>query len=272
MLTSSSDNGADDLLGSVADTVTALADMLSTITDVDATVERICLDAVDSIDDAEAAAVTVVRDGVPATICATDDAVLAVDGAQYETGEGPCLEAIATRSLVVANASTPADRWPAFARRSAGSSYRSFLSAPLAIDADYSGALNLYSRQPDAFSSVDAAAMRIYVSVAVTALGAARRAAAAQAQVERLLGAMESRAGIEQAKGIVMVMLNVTDEKAFDLIKWRSQETNTAVRVLCRQLLADVAANPLLDQGVSAEFAKLLMTAHERVANGDYSA
>lgn len=265
MLTSSSDNGADDLLGSVADTVTALADMLSTITDVDSTVERICLDAVESIDDAEAAAVTVVRDGKPATICSTVDAVLAVDEAQYETWEGPCLEAIATQSLVVANGPSPADRWPAFTRRAGRSGYRSFLSAPLAIDADYSGALNLYSPQPYAFSTVDAAAMRIYVSVAVTALGAARRAAAAQAQVERLLGAMESRAGIEQAKGIVMVMLNVTDEKAFDLIKWRSQETNTAVRVLCRQLLADVAANPLLDQNVSAEFAKLLMTVHKRV-------
>ncbi len=265
MLTSSSDHGAEDLLGSVADTVTALADMLTTITDVDSTVERICLDAVDSIDEAEAAAVTVVRDGVPVTIYATDDAVRAVDDAQYDAGEGPCLEAIATQSLVVANASTPADQWPKFARRSADSAYRSFLSAPLAIDADYSGALNLYSRHDQSFSTVDAAAMRIYVSVAVTALGAARRAAAAQAQVERLLGAMESRAGIEQAKGIVMVMLNVTDEKAFDLIKWRSQETNTTVRILCRQLLADVAANPLLDQIMSAEFAKLLMTTHERV-------
>ncbi|MBY6361527.1 GAF and ANTAR domain-containing protein [Rhodococcoides corynebacterioides] len=269
MLTSSSDNGADDLLGSVADTVTALADMLSTITDVDATVERICSDAVDSIDDAEAAAVTVVRDGMPATICSTSDAVIAVDDAQYETGEGPCLDAIATQSLVVSNGTTPADRWPAFTRRAAGSGYQSFLSAPLAIDADYSGALNLYSRQLDAFSTVDAAAMRIYVSVAVTALGAARRAAAAQAQVARLLGAMQSRASIEQVKGIVMVMLNVTDEKAFDLIKWRSQETNTAVRVLCRQLLADVAANPLMDQSVSAEFAKLLMTAHERVGGDE---
>ncbi|MBT1191101.1 GAF and ANTAR domain-containing protein [Rhodococcoides kroppenstedtii] len=265
MLNSSSDNGADDLLGSVADTVTALADMLSTITDVDATVERICLDAVESIDDAEAAAVTVVRDGKPATICATDDAVPAVDEAQYETGEGPCLEAIATQSLVVANGSLPADRWPAFTRRAWRSGYRSYLSAPLPIEADCSGALNLYSRGDEAFSTVDAAAVRIYVSVAVTALSAARRAAAAHAQAERLLGAMESRASIEQAKGIVMVILNVTDEKAFDLIKWRSQETKTAVRVLCRQLLADVAANPLLDQSVSAEFARLLMTAHERV-------
>ncbi|MBY6368661.1 hypothetical protein [Rhodococcoides corynebacterioides] len=87
--------------------------MLSTITDGDATVERICLDAVDSIDDAQAAAVAVVRDGVPATICSTDDVVLAVDGAQYETGEGPCLEAFATQSLVVANGPSPADRWPA---------------------------------------------------------------------------------------------------------------------------------------------------------------
>ncbi|WP_068151787.1 GAF domain-containing protein [Rhodococcoides corynebacterioides] len=196
MLTNSSDNDADDVLLSVADTVSAL----STITDVDATVERICLDAVDSIDDAEAAAVTVVRDSGPDTICSTVEGVLDVDAAQYETGEGPCLEAIATQTLVVANGTAPADRWPAFTRRAAGSGYQSFLSAPLAIDADYSGALNLYSRQPDAFSTVDAAAMRIYVSVAVTALSAARRAAAAQAQVQRLLGAMNFRSSIEQAK------------------------------------------------------------------------
>lgn len=45
----------------------------------------------------------------------------------------------------------------------------------------------------------------------------------------------ESRAVIEQAKGVLMVAYGVSAERAFDILVWRSQETNVKVR--------DVAAN-----------------------------
>ena len=43
------------------------------------------------------------------------------------------------------------------------------------------------------------------------------------------------RAEIEQAKGILMTIYNISAEHAFDILVWRSQETNTKLRKLVRQ-------------------------------------
>jgi PAS domain S-box-containing protein len=50
----------------------------------------------------------------------------------------------------------------------------------------------------------------------------------------------EHRAAIEQAKGVLMYIYRIDSAAAFDLLKWRSQETNTKLRTLAEQLLADV--------------------------------
>ncbi len=44
----------------------------------------------------------------------------------------------------------------------------------------------------------------------------------------------ENRAAIEQAKGILMLVYRIQSDAAFDLLKWRSQETNAKLRVLAR--------------------------------------
>ena len=59
----------------------------------------------------------------------------------------------------------------------------------------------------------------------------------------------ENRATIEQAKGMLMLIYRVTDESAFELLKWRSQETNVKLRmladqVLCRLRPADLRGSP----------------------------
>lgn len=48
----------------------------------------------------------------------------------------------------------------------------------------------------------------------------------------------ESRAVIEQAKGILMVAYGISPERAFDILVWRSQETNVKVRELATRFLA----------------------------------
>jgi PAS domain S-box-containing protein len=47
------------------------------------------------------------------------------------------------------------------------------------------------------------------------------------------------RAEIEQAKGVLMTTYNISAEHAFDILVWRSQETNTKLRNLVRQLIND---------------------------------
>jgi fructose-specific component phosphotransferase system IIB-like protein len=78
----------------------------------------------------------------------------------------------------------------------------------------------------------------------------------------------EARGGIEQTKGMLMLIYRITAESAFELLKWRSQETNTKLRALAEQIAEDFLEltydEELPDRAV---YDKLLLTAHLRVKN-----
>jgi PAS domain S-box-containing protein len=69
----------------------------------------------------------------------------------------------------------------------------------------------------------------------------------------------ERRAGIEQAKGMLMLIYGISDDSAFNLLKWLSQEANLKLRPLAEQIAQDFrAAGP---SAVSqADFDQLLLT------------
>ncbi|HEX5253614.1 MAG TPA: PAS and ANTAR domain-containing protein [Mycobacterium sp.] len=74
----------------------------------------------------------------------------------------------------------------------------------------------------------------------------------------------ENRAGIEQAKGMLMLLYGLSDSAAFELLKWLSQEANIKLRPLAEQIAEDFrGAGPPLN--TQSEFDHLLLTAHERV-------
>jgi PAS domain S-box-containing protein len=76
----------------------------------------------------------------------------------------------------------------------------------------------------------------------------------------------ENRAAIEQAKGILMLVYRIGADAAFDLLKWRSQETNVKLRALAEQLLADVHALEYNETvPPRSTFDRLLLTTHQRV-------
>ncbi len=79
----------------------------------------------------------------------------------------------------------------------------------------------------------------------------------------------EKRAVIEQAKGMLMLIYRVDEETAFELLRWRSQETNVKLRALAAQLLSDYS-ELVYDETLPprATFDHLLLTAHQRVDRG----
>jgi fructose-specific component phosphotransferase system IIB-like protein len=76
----------------------------------------------------------------------------------------------------------------------------------------------------------------------------------------------EARSGIEQAKGMLMLIYRINADSAFELLKWRSQETNTKLRALAEQLAKDFLDLPY-DEILPARavYDRLLLTAHLRV-------
>jgi ANTAR domain/PAS fold len=76
----------------------------------------------------------------------------------------------------------------------------------------------------------------------------------------------ESRGVIEQAKGMLMLVYRINADSAFELLKWRSQETNVKLRVLAEQITKDFLAIEYTDAlPPRSEYDSLLLTAHNRV-------
>ena len=83
---------------------------------------------------------------------------------------------------------------------------------------------------------------------------------------EAVAGITERRGVIEQAKGILMFVYRIDAERAFNLLTWRSQVTNTKVRELAGQYLAEFVAldyDEVLPTRSNCD--QLLLTAHERI-------
>ena len=74
------------------------------------------------------------------------------------------------------------------------------------------------------------------------------------------------RSPIDQAKGMLMVVYSINADAAFDLLRWRSQETNVKLRDLAQQITTDFLAVPH-DGAMPARsvYDELLMTAHLRI-------
>ncbi|MFC9553941.1 PAS and ANTAR domain-containing protein [Rhodococcus sp. NPDC056960] len=75
----------------------------------------------------------------------------------------------------------------------------------------------------------------------------------------------ESRAVIEQAKGALMLVYGIPAARAFDVLTWRSQETNIRLRILAEQIVARFTDSKPDAAGLRSWFDHLLLTAHDSV-------
>lgn len=80
---------------------------------------------------------------------------------------------------------------------------------------------------------------------------------------ETLPELVNARARIEQAKGALMLVYGISAEQAFAVLQWRSQKTNTKLRVLAEKLataLSTLGGGPLWQR---TQFDHLLLTIHQ---------
>jgi PAS domain S-box-containing protein len=84
---------------------------------------------------------------------------------------------------------------------------------------------------------------------------------------EALPDLFEARAVIEQVKGVLMAIYRVSSDQAFGVLRWRSQETNTKLRALAKQLLDELGTLPPPSPDVQSAFDHLLLTVHERISS-----
>jgi GAF domain-containing protein len=191
-----------------------------------------------AIPGAEATSITLIRDDRAFTAAFDGQIAVDADELQYQRGYGPCLDAGRSGEVFVVADMESEDRWPDYARHAAQLGVRSSLSVPLPFQGATIGALNNYALKPGAFGEPDVRLGEEVAAFVAIAVGNAEAAARATDDVANMRRAMESRAVIEQAKGILMERYKVTSEQAFTLLTHSSQRTNVKLRDVADELTA----------------------------------
>ncbi|HEV2809113.1 MAG TPA: GAF and ANTAR domain-containing protein [Acidimicrobiales bacterium] len=175
----------------------------------------------------------------PTTAVFTDEQAREIDQAQYDTGRGPCLDAWRTKRPIRLDDLDRVDAdYGEYASACMGHGIQSTLSMPL-IAADRGvGALNFYSATTAGFSADDEQLAGDLASAASAVLANTVAYWGAYDLSQQLTEAMQSRAVIEQAKGMLMAKSpELSSEDAFDLLRRASQRENLKLRDIAQRIV-----------------------------------
>jgi GAF domain-containing protein len=202
------------------------------------TLTRVAHHAQEAIPASAMTGITMLVEGRARTAVFTDDTAPEIDSVQYETGVGPCLDAFRHEQVFVIEDTTKEDRWEAFTEAAAAHGIRSTLSIPLVANHEGVGALNFYACEPNGFSGDDVEVASQFGAQAAIVLANAQAYWDAHQLSQNLATAMQSRAVIEQAKGILMGVQRCSADEAFEILVRASQRENRKLRDIAQDLVA----------------------------------
>jgi GAF domain-containing protein len=187
--------------------------------------------ATDGIPGSEATSITLIRNDKPFTAAHFGEMALAADELQYQKGYGPCIDAGRGGVVLRIDDVRTETRWPDYMAHVAETGVRSSLSVPLPYQGTSVGALNIYSSEPQAFASPESleAGLEVAETIAVAVVNADAHAQLSE-QARNMRLAMDSRAVIEQAKGVLMAQRHVDSDQAFEILRDASQRYNRKLR------------------------------------------
>jgi GAF domain-containing protein len=204
--------------------------------------EKIAELAKRTVPGADEVSVTLVRNNKAHTAAFTGDLALQMDESQYETGYGPCLDASATASSTSVPDMATETRWPRWTKQAMANGVGSSLSIGLPIHEAVTGAINIYATKPEAFDDDGAVLARTFAGYAAVALANAHLYDATATLAQQLQAAMDSRAVIEQAKGIIMGERRCNADEAFSILAKLSQDTDKKLRDVAAALVQQARA------------------------------
>jgi GAF domain-containing protein len=215
----------------LAEKLGELARQLQDEKDVEHTLGAIVHAATDTVPGAEYASISSVLNRRELhTRAATAELPRRVDQAQYDTGQGPCLDSLYEHRSVRLSDLRTERRWPEFAARARDLGVGSMLSVQLYVTGENLGALNLHSSRPQAFDDESEQVALLFATHASVAM--------ADAETEEHLNtAVVSRDLIGQAKGILIERYKITGHEAFRLLVVASQTTNIKLIEIARHLV-----------------------------------
>ena len=220
-----------------------LAGIMLSEPDLPSALHRVTELSVAIVPHCDGASLTMRKEGRPVAAAADAEWAGLLDDLQHREQEGPCIDCLREGSVMRVRDLEVDTRFPTYGPRAAERGARAVVSMPLAADGRTVGALNLYSRQPDAFDGTGLALAELLTAHASLAVQAATAYYTNRDLADQMREAIASRATIEQAKGVLVAQRGCTAEEAFDLLVAASQRSNRKLRDIAHDIVQGAATN-----------------------------
>ncbi|MBI2700709.1 MULTISPECIES: GAF and ANTAR domain-containing protein [Mycobacterium] len=212
----------------------ALAEIIYQGSDATQMYAAICVAATLVVPGCDHASLLVKRDDRYVTVGASSRLAHRIDDLERRSGDGPCIDAIEEETPQVEPDLTKPNQWPHFAARLVEETpVRGAMGFRLLIDKRKAAALNLFSETPNKFDTEAAGRAAVLASFASVAINAIAHGEDATSLRRGLLSNRE----IGKAVGMLMMLHDMNEDDAFDLLRRHSQSLNIKLADVARRVI-----------------------------------
>jgi ANTAR domain len=183
-----------------------------------------------------AATLTVWRGPIPDDPTGTHPSVVRLVETQLAVREGPLLDAVDTRQAVYCADTLAEKRWPVYRRHALRAGVRSSFTGVEPV-AEWLVTMTVWAVRPGAFQADESVLTTLLANHATALVANLALYQDAQRTAKQLNQAADSRALIDQAKGVLMQLRGCDPETAFAQLREESQRTHTRVVDVARNVI-----------------------------------
>jgi GAF domain-containing protein len=148
---------------------------------------------------------------------------------QLEHDEGPCMSAFEDKQLVCSEDLAEDSRWPSFTTAALDNGVRAVLASPIPYNQHAIGVVGVLSEDRRPWAPEAELALLAFTDLAALLIASMLRAEQQTELAGQLQGALDSRAVIERAKGILMAQNGLTAREAFQRLRAQARHERRRV-------------------------------------------
>ncbi|MCR8671766.1 GAF and ANTAR domain-containing protein [Agrococcus sp. HG114] len=227
------------------------AEMLTSEYDVVELLHSVLLECVELLDVDAGGLLLTDSSGELELVASTSERVELVEIMQLNAGDGPCVEAYRTGSIIsVADVGATGGSWRRFREAARVQGYASAYAIPMRLRSETIGSIGLFREQEGELSGADSAAAQALAHLATIGIMHERSTRESSLLTEQLQRALESRIVIEQAKGVVTEAAGVDVDEAFRLLRQHARSRGATLRSVAEQVVARTLQLPTASQSM----------------------
>jgi GAF domain-containing protein len=167
----------------------------------------------------------------------SDERMRHLEELQIRHQEGPCIAAFEDKDLVCAEDLTTEERWPVFCEHAIARGVRAVLASPIPYNQDAVGVVAVMSEERRPWSAEAELALLAFTDLAALLIASMLLGEQQTELAAQLQAALNSRAIIEQAKGVLIGQHGITAQAAYAQLRAQARTERRKLAIVSAEVV-----------------------------------